>query len=148
MNLTACIHPRLRGTSCRILSLPLRVRVSARKFVYPDISIVCGSPQLTDEHQDTLTNPKLIIEILSPSTSDYDEGGKFRLYQLLPSFEEYLLVAQDEPRVDTYLRQPDHSWLLRTITGLDSSVELRTLGFSLPLAEIYEGISFPPPSEE
>ena len=78
----------------------IRVRVSPKKYLYPDLLVYCGEPQLTDEVEDTITNPKVIVEVLSPSTANYDQGGKFRLYQQLPSFEEYVLVSQDTPRVE------------------------------------------------
>ena len=71
----------LSGTGCEVLGAPLRVRVSPTKFVLPDLLVMCGAPALTDEHQDTITNPKVIIEILSPSIADYDYGRKFALYR-------------------------------------------------------------------
>lgn len=141
--LVAWILQRLRGTKCQLLSAPLRVRVSATKFVLPDLFVVCGSPELTDEHQDTVTNPKVVIEILSPSTADYDYGHKFRLYQRMASFEEYVLVSQDEPRVDRYRKSAQNRWNLSIYIGLEAVVPIESLSLSLPLAEIYAGIELP-----
>ena len=88
---------------------------------------------LTDEYQDTVTNPKVIVEILSPSTADYDYGQKFILYRKLESFEEYLLVAQDEARIEVARKTVDKRWLISTYEGLDAVVNVESLGISLPM---------------
>ena len=134
---------RLDGTPCRLAGASLRVRVNATKYVYPDVLVYCGKPELTDEHSDTITNPKVIVEILSPSTEDYDYGKKFILYRSLPSFEEYVLVAQDQPRVEVSRRTPENRWVLTTYQGLDITVQVESLGISIPMAEIYTDIEFP-----
>jgi Uma2 family endonuclease len=128
---------RLRGSVCRVANSTVRIRVSPTKFVYPDLVVVCGNPVFTDEVEDTIINPKVIVEILSPSTADYDYGGKFALYRRLPSFEEYLLIAQDEPRIEVFRKTPDSHWLLSTYEGLESTVRVESLDIALPLAEIY-----------
>ena len=99
--------------------------------------VVCGKPVFTDEDQDTVTNPKVIVEILSPSTADYDYGGKFALFRTLPSFEEYLLIAQEEPRIEVFRKMPDDRWILSSYVGLDATVRVESLEIDLPLAEIY-----------
>jgi Uma2 family endonuclease len=137
MNVGRRISERLDGTPCQAADSSLRLRVAPAKFVYPDIIIVCGKPVFTDEVQDTITNPKVIVEVLSPSTADYDYGGKFALYRGLPSFEEYLLIAQDEPRVEVFRKTPDSDWLLSSYVGLESIVRVQSLEIELPLAEIY-----------
>ena len=142
-NLVRRLAERLDNLPCQVLDSPLRVRTSATKFVIPDITVVCGKPALTDEHQDTLTNPKVIVEILSPSTADYDYGGKFILYRQLESFEEYVLVAQDQPRVEVFRKASDKHWTITTYEGLDAVAAVETLSISLPLIEIYSGIEFP-----
>ena len=111
---------------------------SPTKFILPDLLVYCGKPALTDEHQDTITNPKVVIEILSPSTRDYDYGEKFWLYRRLPSFEEYLLVSQSEPCVEVFRLTPEREWLLATYQGLEAVVPVPSLGISIPLAGIYE----------
>jgi len=138
---------RLDGTPCRTAGSAVRVRVSSSNFVYPDVLVYCGKPALTDENGDTLTNPKVIVEILSPSTEDYDYGGKFILYRSLESFEEYLLVSQHSPRVEVFLKAPDGSWNLTTYEGLDTVVPVKSLNISIPVSELYEGVEFPPPTE-
>jgi len=79
----------------------------------------------------------VIVEILSPSTADCDYGGKFALYRGLPSFEEYLLIAQDEPRIEVFRKMPDDRWVLSSYVGLDATVRVESLEIDLPLAEIY-----------
>ena len=100
-----------------------------------------GKPALTDEHADTVTNPKVIVEVLSPSTSDYDYGAKFSLYRELPSLEEYILVAQETPRIEVFSRTADRQWLLSTYDGLGATLPVSSLHIAIPLAEIYSGIS-------
>ena len=128
---------RLYGKPCRVLNSPIRVRVSPTKFVYPDILVFCGKPDFTDDMQDTITNPRVIVEVLSPSTADYDYGGKFALYRRLPSFEEYFLIAQDEPRIEVFRKDPANRWILSSYAGLESTVRVESLDIVLPLAEIY-----------
>ena len=135
-NVIASLITLLRSTSCRVYT-PTRVRVNARKYFYPDVFVVCGQVQLTDETQDTITNPKVIFEILSPSTADYDLGGKFQLYRSLPSFEEYVALSQDDPQVHVFRRTPNDVWTLTTYDGLEASFNLESLGITVSLAEIY-----------
>jgi Uma2 family endonuclease len=136
-NTTRRLCERLDGRPCQVATATTRVRVSATNFVYPDILVVCGRPIFTDNQRETITNPKVIVEILSPSTTDYDYGGKFALYRGLPSFEEYLLIAQDEPRIEVFRKTPDSRWILSSYVGLDATVPVETLEIDLPLAEIY-----------
>ncbi len=132
---------QLRGRNCRLFSSDLRVRISARgAYVYPDLSVVCGEPQIHQGETDILTNPKVIVEVLSPSTADYDRGKKFELYREIPSLDEYVLTHQDTPHVEHYARQPDSSWIFREYRGLESSIELRSIGCKVQLAEIYAGV--------
>ena len=130
------LSERLDGRPCQVANSTARVRVSPTKFVYPDIVVVRGKPAFTDEERDTLTNPRVILEILSPSTADYDYGGKFALYRRLPAFEEYLLIAQDEPRIEVFRKTPD-GWLLSSYVGLEATVRVASLEIDLPLSEIY-----------
>jgi Uma2 family endonuclease len=143
VNTGGSLNSRLDGSPCSVAGSSLRVRVSPTRFVIPDLIVVCGKPALTDEHQDTVTNPKVIIEALSPSTADYDSGEKFRLYRQLPSFEEYLLIFQDRARVEAFRKASASRWILTIYENLDSKVEIETLGVSLPLAEVYRGIDLP-----
>ena len=136
----AALEGRLKQSECRAVGSSMRVRVSQTKFVCPDILVFCGKPALTDEHADTRTNPKVIFEILSPSTQDYDYGTKFSLYRQLPSFEEYVLISQTAHLVEVYRRTPESRWLLSTYAGPDAVFPVESLGITIPLAEIYSGV--------
>ncbi|MFN7932545.1 MAG: Uma2 family endonuclease [Bryobacteraceae bacterium] len=135
-SLGSCIGPRLSGTPCKGASVA-RVRVSASKYVYPDFLIICGQPILAGDSDPSLTNPKVIFEILSPSTEGYDYNGKFKLYRQLPSVEEYVLVAQDQPRIEVFRRMPDSKWVLSTYEGRESQALLESLNLIIPLAELH-----------
>jgi len=147
-NLVALMRSKLRGTGCQSFSASLRVKIETTgNYTYPDLSIVCGKLQMEDARQDNLLNPRLIVEVLSPSTERHDRGWKFKNYQLIATFEEYVLVSQDEPRVERFLRQGDVGWLMTHVEGLDKSVQFESLGCELPLREIYEGVEFGPAAE-
>lgn len=102
----------LFGRGCRVHTSDMRVHIpETGKFVYPDASIVCGRPEFKDERQDTLTNPVLVVEVLSESTEAYDRGDKFAAYQTIPSLRHYVIAAQNKPRIEVYTRQADGGWL-------------------------------------
>lgn len=117
--------------------------MSPTKFVYPDLTVICGKPALTDEHQDTVTNPKVIVEIVSPSTADFDMGGKFRLYRNLDSFEEYVLISQDVQQAEIHRKAPDGSWVMRTVQGDGAMIRLQSIAVDFPLTALYDGLDVP-----
>ena len=119
----------------------MRVRISPVQYVQPDLIVYCGQPVLTAESDPSLTNPKVIFEILSPTTEGYDYSGKFQLYRQLPSFEEYVLVAQEQPRVEVFRRMPDGKWILSTYEGNESTAVIESLNVQLPLGEIYSQLA-------
>jgi Uma2 family endonuclease len=126
----------------------MRVKIEATgNYTYPDLSIVCGEERYEDRRQDTLLNPRLIVEVLSPSTERHDRGWKFKNYQLIQSFEEYVLISQDEPRVERFARQGDGGWLMTQVTGLDRAVYLQSVNCEIPMNEVYEGVVFGPAAE-
>lgn len=139
-NLAAAVHARLRGKPCRVVSQDLRTRVDqSRLYTYPDVLIVCGSPQFIDGEHDTLTNPSAIFEVLSPSTESWDRGGKFRHYQRIESLAEYVLLSQTAPQVEVFRRGQGH-WAYELIEGLDQVLRLGTGGVEIALADIYDGV--------
>jgi Uma2 family endonuclease len=143
-NLATALNTQFRDGPCFALTSDMRVKVSAsRLYTYPDIVIVCGRPEFEDETNDTLLNPQVIIEVLSESTERYDRGAKFRHYQQLPSLQEYVLVAQDEPVCERLVRQGNGSWLLTTVIGLGAEFAFASVPILIPLAAIYSGITFP-----
>ncbi len=141
------LHTHSKATSFfRVYTSDVRVRVPANGLVaYPDLSLACHPLVMDREDEIAINNPTILVEVYSPDTERFDRGQKFELYRQLESLREYLLVAQDEAHVERYVRQGDDLWLLTVFKGLDSAVELTTLGCSLPLSEVYEDVTFPPP---
>lgn len=136
-NLARELGRQLKERPCEAFIADMRVKAAtARNYRYPDIAVVCGAPQFEDPQADTLLNPTLLIEVLSPSTEASDRGEKFAEYQRIPSLREYLLVAQDRPRIDHYVRQ-DVGWLLTVAEGPDARLMLDAIACALELREIY-----------
>ncbi|MHB2020111.1 MAG: Uma2 family endonuclease [Candidatus Xenobia bacterium] len=144
MNIAAELHSRLKGRPCDVYSSDMRVKVNATGlYTYPDVAALCGEGQFEDAEVDTLLNPSVIVEVLSPSTEAYDRGGKFANYRQVPSITDYVLAAQDRMSVEHYARQPDGSWLLHAYERPEDDVEIGSLGVRLPLAEIYARVKLP-----
>lgn len=140
------LRNRLKGSPCRVYDSNLRVRIARKvRYAYPDATVICDGAQFDpdDPSRGTVINPRLVVEVLSPSTELYDRGDKFRRYLEVESLQEYIMIAQDEPRVETLFRQRDGTWLIAAATDLQSSARLRSLDLELPLAEVYAGVSFP-----
>jgi Uma2 family endonuclease len=137
--LSALLDRHLRGGKCEVFSSDMRVLVEASGlYTYPDLSVVCGQARFADGHFDSLTNPVLLVEILSPSTEAYDRGLKAAMYRKIPSLQELLLIAQERYEVQLYRRIPDGTWSVMDFEGLDASVELQSIGYTLRLSELYE----------
>lgn len=140
-NLAGLLYSQLRGRPCRVLMNDMRVKVSrALDYVYPDLIVVCGTPALEDDHFDTLLNPILIVEVLSPSTKDYDRGEKWEKYRQIDSLQDYVVVAQDRPHVERYSRQGDRFWLFNEATELTDSFQLDSIGCTLALRDLYDNV--------
>jgi Uma2 family endonuclease len=139
-NIVRELSLHLKKRPCEVYSGDQRVRIPEIDYTYPDVVVACGEPRFEDEHLDTLLNPVLIVEVLSPTTEAYDRGKKFQLSQEIESLAEYVLVAQDQHRVERFLRQDGNEWLLTTITGLESTVSLTSIQCALPLAEVYDKV--------
>ena len=143
VNLVGELFVRLKGGECQTYSSDQRVLVEATGlYMYPDIVIVCGPATYDLLDRDTLTSPVAIIEVLSPFTERYDRGAKFRNYQQIPSMTEYILVAQDEPVCERYVRQSDGSWALVSFVGLTAFLALTSVTVQIPLVDVYSGIVF------
>ena len=139
------LRKRLKGTECSVKSSNMRIAIkSGGRYVYPDVSVVCGGSQFDplDENLTTIINPKVILEILSASTERYDRGKKLADYLGMETLEEYVLVSQFEPRIDVFTRQLDGPWAFAFYTGLEAVARLRSLDIDLPLSEIYSGVRF------
>ena len=145
-NLTTALTVRLGTGPCEAFDSSMRVAIrSSGRYVYPDATIICGTVEFDpeDDNQMTILNPRVIFEVLSPSTEGYDRGEKFEHYQHSPTVEEYVLIAQDRTRVDSILRQPDGSWNWVAAGGLEAVARVRCVGLDLPLAELYARVELP-----
>jgi len=140
VNLVSLLHQLLQGTLCRVYNSDARVRLSPTRYVYPDLTISC------DAHDrgatDVLTAPRVVSEVLSPSTEGYDRGEKFAHYRECPSVEAYILVATERRAIDVYLRQEQAPWEVRAY-GPGDEVALTSVGARLPLDAVYAGVTVP-----
>jgi Uma2 family endonuclease len=141
-NVLAELRDAIRTRACRTYPSDMRVRTGAGLYAYPDVTLVCGTPEFLDERRDTLLNPNLIMEVLSPSTEGYDRGRKFEFYRAIPSLREYLMPASDRVHVDLYARQESGQWLLTSADQMDDALELAGVGCRLKLADLYEKVEF------
>jgi Uma2 family endonuclease len=150
-NVITELRARLKGKPCLPYTSDLRVRVTGqRRAAYPDVTVICGKIEYDpdDKAGHTVLNPRLIVEVLSPSTEAYDRGDKFAAYREVPSLAEYVLISHAEPRIETFLRQVDGTWAFSSSSGNDSKAILRSLQIELPLAEVYADVEFPPPAHQ
>ena len=132
------LRQQLKDSSCEAYTNDMRVKIpAAGLYTYPDVVVACGEPVFEDEYFDTLLSPVLIVEVLSPSTAAYDRVKKFGYYRTIESLSEYLLIAQDEYRVEQYVRQADGRWLLSDVRSLGGVFELPSVGCKLRLADVY-----------
>ena len=139
-NMTGHLFPLLKGKSCRPVGGDLRVLVEKNSlFTYPDITIVCGQPQFLNQDEMNLLNPSILIEVLSPSTREYDRGDKFKLYRDLPSLKEYILVDSQSISIEAFRVNEQGFWILQRYEKPEEQLTLKSVEIALPLAEIYEG---------
>ncbi len=144
VNLIVSLDPRLSERGCRVFSTNMRIKVpSLPPYRYGDVSALCGEPQFEEiDGVDVLVNPALIIEVLSKSTEARDRGEKFSHYKSIPSFCEYLLMAQNRPNVWQFIKQGDGFWLHREFDSLDDVFRLASFDCELSLREIYRKVKF------
>ena len=153
-NVSASLHLQLRGKPCAVYSPNMKVYARLPSdtglkglFAYPDCTIVCGEAHFYDKQRDVLINPRVVIEVLSPTTERYDRGKKFLRYQQNSSLTDYVMIAQAYPSIEHYARRGDGSWLYSVTTELTASVPLESIECRLPLADVYDRITFPSPPE-
>src|SRR6267142_2137019 len=141
-NVSGELKQHLKGKSCEAYLSEMRVKApAARSYVYPDIVVVCSEPQFEDSNFDTLLNPTMVVEVLSKSTESYNRLAKSAYYRTIDSLVEYLLVSQEEYRVEHYVKQADARWLLSDVRSLESVIELKSIDCSLALRDLYDRIS-------
>ena len=140
-NLYVELRRQLRQRACRFYTSDMRVRVNASGlYTYPDATALCGEPLFLDDVRDTLLNPHLIVEILSPSTEAYDRGRKFGHYRTVESLREYLLISAERVSAELFIRQADGRWLLSAATQMEEVLDLQSIGCRIALADLYEDV--------
>jgi Uma2 family endonuclease len=144
VNLSGEVRNKLKGKSCEALSPNMKVRTStASLFSYPDLTIVCGEPQFHDKKKDVLVNPQVIFEVLSPSTAEYDRTTKFQKYRMgNQTLTDYILVSQDKPFVEHFIKQTDGNWIYRSYGVIEDVLKIDTIESDLNLRELYDRIEF------
>lgn len=135
------IRASLRSGECEAHGSDMRVHIEATGYhAYPGVSVVC--PPVEGQADDVISNPVLVVEVLSSSTEDFDRGTKFGHYRQIPSLIDYLVISQDKPRVEHHWRTEDDLWMLRDVEGLDETLHLKSLDCRLPLNEVYAKVKF------
>jgi len=144
MNLGGEIRNMLRGKGCSVVGSDQRLQIlSGSAFTYPDITVVCGKPEVNEEKKpDTLLNPTLLIEVLSPSTGQHDRSNKFMLYRQVESLKQYLMIDSGSIHAELYTRDVLERWIFTETRDLTAVLDLSSIGCAVPLAEVYAGVSF------
>jgi Uma2 family endonuclease len=146
-NLARSIANHLPQKPCKVWVNGTGVQVTATAFyTYPDVVVICGERRLSARQRDTLLNPSIIFEVLSPSTESYDGGRKFDMYRTTESLREYVLVSSDRMHVDRYVRQSSGEWLLSAVDGPGDTLRLESIEMDLPMPELYAKVEFPEPT--
>jgi len=142
-NLGRHLGNALAERNCTVGTSDMRVRVSpSGLYTYPDVIVVCGKPTFADGSADTLLNPIVLIEVLSPSTEGHDRGFKSAQYRRIESLQEYALVSQTEPRVEIFRRQSAGNWLLTEATGLEETCRFESLDCAVTVKDVYDKVTF------
>ena len=141
-NINRLIAPFLHGKGCKLYGSDFRIHIPENVlFTYPDFCIVCGKAETPDIYTDNLTNPVIIIEILSKTTKDYDRGTKFNLYRSIKTLKEYILIDSTSICIELFIRQEDNSWNLTEFKQLSGSFVISTIGLTLHIQDIYEEVN-------
>jgi len=139
---SAHLYLQLRDHPCEVLFTNMRLKISKTgNYTYPDIVVVCGKPEIERLYGESLLKPTVIIEVLSPSTENYDRNQKFQSYRTLESLQEYVLISQDSIRVEHFVRHSDH-WRVFDLTQSEENLTLASIGCTLSVREIYEKVTF------
>lgn len=143
LSLSAILLTHLRGKDCEAFGESMRIKIEAADVqTYPDLSVVCGESQFTEDNPPALLNPIVLVEILSPSTERYDRGKKFQTYRKLPTLQDYVLVSQESAHIECFSRLPNQKWELSESTGLENSILVPSIDLTLQLVDVYENVKF------
>ena len=143
LNVASAIHIGLRDRPCEAYAGDMRVRVEDGRYVYPDVVVACGEPRFEDGEVDTLLNPTLIVEVLSPSTEDRDLGRKLNQYKTIESLQEIVIINQDEVRIKLYTKR-EGNWVPSELDDLAATLRLESIGCGVPLREVYARVKASP----
>lgn len=147
-NIFATLHAKLSNSPCRPFLSDHRIRISSLDLgTYPDVSVVCGELEGDKADPEAITNPQILIEVLSDSTESYDRGRKFGFYRQINSLKEYVLVSQHEPVVERFIRQSNGDWLLTVYKGFEAALVLTSVELELPLSDIYRFVDWSVPKD-
>lgn len=147
MNCYIDLGTKLKGKNCMPFGSDLRIHIPKNTlYTYPDISIICGEIEKTDDKFDTVTNPSVIIEILSESTKNYDKGGKFTLYRDIESLKEYILIDSEAVMVEKFIKNSDNSWQLTEYKKMEEHFTIETVAIQIELTTVYQGVQFKAPN--
>jgi len=139
---------RLSDGPCGVFSSSLRVALNPKTgYVYPDVTVVCGELEYVDGHEDTITNPKLVVEVLSPTTRNHDLGDKARLYWKVPSLSDVIFVEQDRIGIEHWHRTSDGGWRSTDMEDPDGILSIESLNSKIPVAQLYQGVKLPAASQ-
>lgn len=142
-NVYTSLHTGVRSTRCEAFNSDMRLVVNANGlYTYPDAMVICGSPEFAQGRNDTVTNPTVIVEVLSPSTQDYDRGGKFELYRTIPTLRDYVVVHQDRIYIEYQHKQVDGRWVLTEITDIEASLTIESIQLDIAVRLIYERVDW------
>lgn len=142
LNIASELRAQLRGRPCETYASDMRVRIfPPRRYVYPDVVVVCGEAEFEEDGVDTLVNPRVIVEVLSYSTESYDRGTKLGWYRRIESLQEYVLVSQDTPHIERYVKRAE-GWVLTDTDGLEATVRLESIDCEISLTDIYDRVTF------
>lgn len=141
-NINRLVAAFLHGKGCKLYGSDFRIHTPDNTlYTYPDFTIVCGKVETSDKYTDNLTNPAVIIEILSKSTKEYDRGTKFNLYRSIRTLKEYVLIDSTSISVELFTKQEDGRWILSECKQLSGNFVISTIGLTLPLKDVYEDVS-------
>ncbi len=142
-NIVTAFNNALRGKGCFVFPSDLKVEVDFdRHYVYPDVTVVCGEAETARGRNDVIANPRIVVEVLSRSTQDYDRGSKFKAYRNLPSLTDFVAADQYSPFVEHFRKEGPGLWTLRECSGLADSLVLSDFEIRIPLSDIYDRVTF------
>ncbi len=144
-NIFAALNTAFKRKACEVFNSDMRVLVQTYDFyTYPDVSVVCGKIEFAKGRNDTITNPIVIVEVLSKATKNYDRGRKFDLYRAIKTLQDYVLIDQQRPYIEYFHRLADGTWALEEYEGLKEKLHLRAIEFEMSLRSIYNKVEFAP----